>query len=51
MIHAEHSHVGAPARAALGNLAERFVIDPQKPNRAGCHTLAGADLGSLGTQP
>ncbi len=50
MVHAQDSHVGAAAGAALGDLAEGVVIDAQEADRTGGLPGGGLDVGALGAQ-
>ena len=50
MIDAQHSHVGAAARAALGDLAEGLVVNAQEAHRAGGAPRTGLDQRVFGAQ-
>ena len=50
VIHAQHGHVGAAARAALGHFAEGVVVNAQEAHRAGGLPGRGFHQAALGAQ-
>ena len=50
MIDAQHSHVGAAAGAALGDLAKGLIVDAQETHRSGSLPGGGLDQGAFGAQ-
>ena len=50
MIHAQDSHIGTPARAALSDLPKSLIVDAQKTHRTGGLTSRGLHQGSVRAQ-